>query len=110
MLVHPSANFVPNKFDGPDVDVLYLGIGALGTQPARFQNDYWHHTVEATRPGLIIPVHWDDFGRSLDKKPRPMPRVLDKFPKTKDLFDRKSAESGIPVRFQKPFETITPFS
>lgn len=110
MLVHPSANFVPDKFDGLDVDLLYLGIGALGAQSARFRNDYWRHTVEATRPGLIIPVHWDHFGRSLDKKPRPMPRVLDDFAKTRELLDRKSAESGIPVRFQRPYETITPFS
>jgi L-ascorbate metabolism protein UlaG (beta-lactamase superfamily) len=110
LLVHPSAGFVPGQFAGLDVDVLYLGIGVLGAQPAQFQDDYWHHTVEATRPGLVVPVHWDDFGRSLDEKLRPMPRVLDNFAKTKDLLDRKSAESGIPVRFQQPFETITPFS
>ncbi|GGY12569.1 MBL fold metallo-hydrolase [Streptomyces anandii] len=110
ILVHPSANFVPNKFDGLDVDLLYLGIGALGAQSARFQDDYWHHTVEATRPDLVIPVHWDDFGRSLDKKPRPMPRLLDNFARTRELLDRKSTGSGIPVRFQQPYETITPFS
>ncbi|MFI1533252.1 MBL fold metallo-hydrolase [Streptomyces anandii] len=110
MLVHPSANFVPNKFQGLDVDVLYLGIGALGVQSAQFQDDYWHHTVEAARPDLIIPVHWDDFGRSLSKKLRPMPRILDNFAKTKKLLERKSAESGIPVRFQEPYETITLFS
>lgn len=109
ILVHPSAGFVPGAFDGLDVDLLYLGIGALGRQPARFQNDYWHHTVEATRPGLVIPVHWDDFGRSLDEKLRPMPRILDEFARTEQLLDRKSAESGVPVRFQQPFETIIPF-
>jgi len=110
MLVHPSANFVPNKFDGLDVDLLYLGIGALGAQSAQFQNDYWRHTVEATRPDLVIPVHWDHFGRPLHKKLRPMPRLLDNFAKTKELLARKSAESGIHVRFQKPYETISPFS
>ncbi|MET9633495.1 MBL fold metallo-hydrolase [Lentzea sp. NPDC006480] len=109
ILVHPSANFVPHKFDGLRVDLLYLGIGGLGAQPAQFQDDYWQHTVEATRPGLVIPVHWDNFGRSLGRRPRPMPRLLDKFARTKDLLDRKSAESGIPVRFQQPFDTITPF-
>ena len=27
-----------------------------------------------------------------------------------ELLDRRSAESGIPVRFQQPFDTFTPFS
>ncbi|MFC3897173.1 hypothetical protein ACFOWZ_37335 [Lentzea rhizosphaerae] len=38
---------------------------ALGAQPARFQSDYGHHTVEATRLDLvqqpfetIIPIGW----------------------------------------------------
>jgi hypothetical protein len=58
-------------------------VRALGAQPARFQNDYWHHT---TRPRL------------------------DEFAKTEGRFDRKSAASGIFVRLQQPYETITPFS
>ncbi|GIZ43157.1 hypothetical protein CKM354_000639500 [Cercospora kikuchii] len=40
MLIHPSANFVPNKFSNLNVDVLYLGIGVLGAQPSEFQESY----------------------------------------------------------------------
>ncbi|MBB5114017.1 MBL fold metallo-hydrolase [Micromonospora echinospora] len=109
MLIHPSANFVPNKFDGLDVDCLYLGIGALGAQSPRFQDDYWRHVVEATRPGLVVPIHWDNFFVALDQKLRPLPALLDKFARTKEFLGRKSAESGIPVRFQDAFEVIRPF-
>ena len=110
ILIHPSANFVPNAFDGLDVDVLYLGIGALGVQSAPFQDDYWHHVVEATHPGLVIPVHWDNFGRPLTAPMRPLPFFMDKFARTKQLLDRKSRESGYQVYFQDPFETIRPFA
>ncbi|MFF5370120.1 hypothetical protein [Streptomyces sp. NPDC013187] len=58
LTVRLSGDFVPNEFDGPDVGLLRLGIGALGAQSPQFQNDYWHHTLEATRPDLIVPVHW----------------------------------------------------
>lgn len=109
MLVHPSANFVPHKFDDLDVDFLYLGIGALGAQPPRFQDDYWHHVVEATAPRWFVPIHWDHFGRPLSKKLRPMPFFLDRFRRTRELLDRKTAAEGIPWRFQEPFEAIAPF-
>lgn len=110
LLIHPSANFVPGRFDGLDADVLYLAVGALGVQPQQFQSDYWRHVVEATRPDLIVPIHWDDFFVSLDRRLRPLPAVFDRFAVTKAFLDRKSAESGIPVRFPESFEMIRPFA
>ncbi|MFI8807212.1 MBL fold metallo-hydrolase [Micromonospora chalcea] len=110
LLIHPSANFVPGKFDGLDVDVLYLATGALGVQPRRFQDDYWRHVVEATRPGLIVPIHWDNFFVSLDRRLRPLPPVFDRFAATKAFLDRRSAETRIPVRFPEPFEVTRPFA
>jgi L-ascorbate metabolism protein UlaG (beta-lactamase superfamily) len=110
MLVHPSANFVPEKFSGLDVDVLYLGIGMLGAQPLQFQQDYWTHTVEATRPKLLIPIHWDDFFKPLGNILRPMPAFLDRFTASKVFIDRKVKEGGIDVLWQGPVETIAPFA
>jgi L-ascorbate metabolism protein UlaG (beta-lactamase superfamily) len=110
MLIHPSANYVSHKFDGLKVDLLYLGTGLLGAQPRQFQDDYWRHVVEATQPAMIVPIHWDNFGHSLKEKLRPMPFFMDKFARTKALLHEKSQESGIPYRFQKPFERIRPFA
>ncbi|MCZ7429408.1 MBL fold metallo-hydrolase [Micromonospora sp. WMMA1949] len=109
LLIHPSANVVPHAFDGLDVDVLYLAIGALGTQSDRFRDDYWRHVVDATRPGLIVPIHWDDFFVSLDRGLRPLPRFFDRFAVARAFLDRKSRETGITVRFPEPFEVIRPF-
>lgn len=109
MLIHPSANFVPHRFDGLDVDMLYLGVGVLGNQSEQFRDEYWQHVVTATRPTLIVPVHWDHFGRNLSKKLRALPSVLDKYSVVEDFLKRKCAEDGIAWNFQDAFETIDPF-
>lgn len=109
IFIHPSANFVPYQFDGIQADLIYLGIGALGAQDEKFRSDYWRHTVEAIKPQLVIPVHWDNFGRPLTRKLRPLPRFLDKFKNTKEFLNRKSAEGGPVILWQDALETITPF-
>ena len=110
LLIHPSANFVPHIFDGLKADALYLGVGLLGTQSEHFRESYWRHVVDATQPSLIVPVHWDNFFRSLDRRPRPLPTFMDRFKVTEAWLERKSTESGIPVHFQQPFETISPLA
>ncbi|MCP2192873.1 L-ascorbate metabolism protein UlaG, beta-lactamase superfamily [Williamsia deligens] len=109
ILIHPSANHVPHAFGGLDVDALYLGIGGLGSQPRDFQDEYWQHVVEATRPRLILPVHWDNFGRPLTRPLRPLPRIIDNFGASRELLRRK-AGTGVGIRYQKPFETIEPLA
>jgi L-ascorbate metabolism protein UlaG (beta-lactamase superfamily) len=109
VLVHPSANVVPGQFDGVGADLLYLGIGALGAQSDRFRQDYWRHTVDATAPALIVPVHWDNFGKGLGTKLRPLPRPFDNFRRTRAFLAEMQARTGIPVQFQHAYETLTPF-
>lgn len=108
ILIHPSANYVEHQFDGLEVDTLYLGVGGLGSQSTDFQDSYWRHVVEATDPDLIIPVHWDNFGRSLSKPLRPLPFFIDNFTKTRKLLQDKTANTVTEVRFQNTFETIGP--
>lgn len=109
MFIHPSANFVPDKFLGVHAEVLYLGVGALGAQDVRFQEDYWRHVVEPIGPKVILPVHWDNFGRPLTKPLRPLPRFLDKFTRTEQFLERKIVSSEATLKWQDAFETITPF-
>ncbi|GAA3352082.1 hypothetical protein GCM10020358_85040 [Amorphoplanes nipponensis] len=106
VFIHPSANFVPGAFAGVRAEVLYLGIGALGRQPAAFRDDYWHHVVEAIRPRLIVPVHWDNFGRSLGRRLRPLPAWFDDFAATRAFLERRGREDDWAIRFQAPFEGI----
>lgn len=110
IFIHPSANFIPHKLDEIRTDVLYLGIGALGAQTQQFREDYWHHVVDAVRPSLILPVHWDDFGRPLSRELRPLPAFMGRFATSHAFLQRKTRENGQRLRYQRALETLAPFA
>lgn len=59
-LVQGSAGFIPGDFDDIDVDIVFLGVGGLGSQTDDYRETYWRETVDATSPRQVIPIHWDD--------------------------------------------------
>jgi L-ascorbate metabolism protein UlaG (beta-lactamase superfamily) len=58
-LVQGSAGYVAGGLRGFDADIVFLGIGGLGTQSADYRETYWRETVTATGAPWIIPIHWD---------------------------------------------------
>jgi L-ascorbate metabolism protein UlaG (beta-lactamase superfamily) len=58
-LVQGSAGYVEGGLQGFDADVVFLGIGGLGTQSADYRETYWRETVTTTGAPWIIPIHWD---------------------------------------------------
>lgn len=58
-LVQGSAGWVPGGFEGFEADVVFLGIGGLGTQTADYRETYWRETVATTGAKRVIPIHWD---------------------------------------------------
>ena len=79
ILIQASANYRPDFLRGVQADVIFFGIGGLGKQSDRFAKEYWREVVQATGAKVVIPIHWDDFTRPLDKPLRPMPWPLDNF-------------------------------
>jgi L-ascorbate metabolism protein UlaG (beta-lactamase superfamily) len=67
MLVQGSAGFLPGALQGRKADVVYLGIGGFGPLDAAFQNAYWREIVQAVGARRVIPIHWDNFFKSLDQ-------------------------------------------
>jgi len=59
LLVQGSAGFVPSGLADVDVDVVFLGVGGLGTQTEQYRETYWRETVDVTTPSRVIPIHWD---------------------------------------------------
>jgi L-ascorbate metabolism protein UlaG (beta-lactamase superfamily) len=75
ILIHPSAHHAYGIMDERDIkaDLIFLGIGNLGSRSRAFTDRYWREVVRATEARTIVPIHWDDFFRSLDQPLEPLP-------------------------------------
>jgi L-ascorbate metabolism protein UlaG (beta-lactamase superfamily) len=107
ILVHASANYVPDFMRSVRADVIFLGVGRLGKQGRGFAKRYWREVVQATGAGVIIPIHWDDFTMPLDEPPRPMPRPLDNIKGGMKTLRRLAEANHVTVRMMQPFEPVT---
>lgn len=58
-LVQGSAGFIEGGLANWPADVVFLGIGGLGTQTADYRETYWRETVAVTGARHLIPIHWD---------------------------------------------------
>lgn len=76
VLHHGSAGFVPGALKNRKADVVLLGVALIDDLPA-----YLTEVVDAVGARRVMPTHWDDFSRPLDKPLRPFPMVvrLDRF-------------------------------
>ncbi len=113
-LLQGSAGFIPNGLDHLDVDVLFLGIGGLGSQTKDYQDGYWQHVVTATNPSLVVPVHWDSLTHPLSDTPvvanRLWSDVLNFAPKRSiELVDQKAKKDELAVRYLPMWEDVTLF-
>ncbi|TVZ87368.1 MBL fold metallo-hydrolase [Streptomyces sp. BK340] len=104
VLLQASANYRPGALRGHHADVIYLGVGMLGGQPAEFLHTYWDEVVVATGARRVILVHWDDFFLGLDRPLRPMPYLLDDLGTTMSrllpLARRDGVDVVLPVSWQ----------
>jgi len=112
ILVVPSANLMGESLKGVTADVVFLSVGALGLESEEFVQRMWAETVVATGANLVVPIHWDDFTKSLDRPLEPLPRLADNLPLTLDRIERlqRSSPRPVNVRYMQAFSTIdTPF-
>jgi L-ascorbate metabolism protein UlaG (beta-lactamase superfamily) len=58
-LIVGSAGFVPGGLEGFGADVVFLGVGGLGSQTDAYREDYWRETVGVAAPRRVIPIHFD---------------------------------------------------
>jgi L-ascorbate metabolism protein UlaG (beta-lactamase superfamily) len=58
-LILGSAGFVEGALEPYDADVVFLGVGALGSQTDAYRETYWRESIESTNPSRVIPIHWD---------------------------------------------------
>ena len=54
-----SAGYEESGLQGLQADVVFLGIGGLGSQTPAYREAYWRETVGTLQPERVIPIHYD---------------------------------------------------
>ncbi|MDO9361604.1 MAG: MBL fold metallo-hydrolase [Sphingopyxis sp.] len=106
ILVHASANYVPDMYRGVKADIVFIAIGGLGAQPADFVERYWRETVGATGARLVIPTHWDNFVRPLDGPFVPLPRLMDDVPAAIAKIESLAKHDRVTIRTMPPVAPV----
>ncbi|MGH7019016.1 MAG: MBL fold metallo-hydrolase, partial [Brevundimonas sp.] len=105
ILIVPSAGQPGDSFHGVRADVVMLGVGNLSRQGPEAVAAYWRDTVGATGARLVIPIHWDDFSRSLDRPLAPFPYAIDRFDQTMKQLDMLAGDQ-IELRLPRAFDAM----
>jgi L-ascorbate metabolism protein UlaG (beta-lactamase superfamily) len=106
ILVQGSAGFVPDALKGRSADVVYLGIGGMGTTRDAYQQDYWQEMVRTVGAKRVIPIHWDNFFRSLDDGLVPQREF---YGLMDSLLTRGKAD-GVDIRLSPQWVPVDPFA
>ena len=77
ILIRPSFNFIEGQLNDIQADVLFLGVAGLAKADEATEKHFFAETVEKTKAGLVIPVHWDNFFSSLEKPIIGMPDFIE---------------------------------
>lgn len=83
-LILGSAGFVEGALQGYDADVVFLGIGALGSQTDAYRESYWKETIGRTHPSRVILIHWDSLTGPIEGPFTGMVRAAGLFSKGSD--------------------------
>lgn len=117
ILIKPSANFGPRP-DGTQrgdplksvrADVVFLGVGSLGKERRRFQEDYYAYTVGKLQPKLVIPIHWDNFFKPLSEKLPLTPWPLDKVEAAFAFLRERAQQDRFTLQILDGYESVLLF-
>lgn len=100
LLHHGSAGFVPGALAGHRADVVFLGI-ALRER----LDTYLAEVVDAVGAKRVIPMHWDDFTRGLDRPLIPLPLGA----RLENFFDEMEKRPDLSVETLEPFQPVVLF-
>jgi L-ascorbate metabolism protein UlaG (beta-lactamase superfamily) len=110
VLVQASAGFLKDALVGRKADVVFLGVGLLGSKDEAYRDAYWRETVGAVGARRVIPIHWDDFTRGLDEPLVPLPYLLDDLDASMSFVLARAAFEHIDVRWPVVGVKIDPFA
>ncbi len=85
-------------------------MGQLALRDDAFRAAYWRETVSAVGARRVRPIHWDHFGRRLDRPARPIPRPFDNLRRTMRHLTRLADADGVELALPEPWRAEDPFA
>lgn len=64
-LIRPSFGYLPGELANIHANYLFLGTTTLSRENQAHQIRFFKETIDAVQPKTVIPLHWDNFTRSL---------------------------------------------
>lgn len=110
VLIQSSAGYVEGALAGRHADVVYLGVGLLGSKDDAYREAYWKETVTAVGAKRVVPIHWDDFTRELDQPLVALPYLLDDLDTSMDFVFRAAKRDLVDVRWPVLWRVSDPFA
>jgi L-ascorbate metabolism protein UlaG (beta-lactamase superfamily) len=59
--IQGSAGYKKNAIPEFDADIQFLAIAGIELMSENYNQNYQKHVVDAVKPEVIVPIHWDDF-------------------------------------------------
>lgn len=109
-LVQGSAGYLPGALRGRRAEIVFLGIGGLGSRDDAYRDEYWREVVASVGARRVIPIHWDDFSRPLTEPLLPLPRLLDDFDISMDFIAQRAAAGGVDVKLVDAWQKVDPYA
>ncbi len=106
IVVRTSCSYIEGEFDEIEADYLFLGIGGLSRENAEWRERFFTETVGKIRPKMVIPIHWENFGVSLEKPVCAMPRIVENTRNTLRYFEEYCQKNNVRYKYLKPFDNI----
>jgi L-ascorbate metabolism protein UlaG (beta-lactamase superfamily) len=111
VLVQGSAGTVLDSPLQARAEVVYLAVGALSRQSEQYHLHYWSEVVKASGARRVLPIHWDDFSRSLSRPLVPLPYLFDDFTGTLGFLDSQAQLDGaVDIRIPEVWRASDPFA
>lgn len=107
MLILGSAGYEPGSLEGVHAETVFLGVGLLAKRPDEYRTAWWQEDVRRVGARLVIPIHWDDFGRPIDEPFVALPYVAGNVAATIAEVETWGRRDGIEMRMPPswtPFE------
>lgn len=77
-LIQGSAGFIKDDLKNFKADIVFLGIGGLGSQTKAYQENYFKEVVDMLEAKKVFIIHWEDFFSPIDKPAKAPNLIADK--------------------------------